>query len=118
MQKELKQQALINLLSKGKIDIWESISPDAVPGDDKQWEVNLKAIGNQIKEAVIDDDHCALGKVLMNLITEYQADSIAQEAELIESLTKQDLDDLNGVSYMLPQHAQMQEAGVAHRDFY
>jgi len=119
MKKELKHQALIELFTDDKINLWESLGVDAVAGDNEiAFNQNLVSIEKQLKSAIIDDDSCALGKVMMDLFTQYQASSIDAQAQELEVEYHQNMDDLHNVPYVSPQQVAMQDAGMSNRDFF
>lgn len=119
MPEDFRHQALIELFSDSQIDIWESLGPDAVPGDTEiEFHKNIQGIEKRLKEAIIDSDHCALGKVMMDLFTVYQSSSIEAQIQELKESHKQELDDLNGASYVTPRQTQMSESGMSDGDFF
>lgn len=119
---EYQHQALSDLIALKKIDILESLGHNAIPDADNAdskvfYAMNLERIEGQISQTIIDQDDCLLGKIMMKLFMDYNADIIAKKAQELQDEAKQEQDDLHGVneSELTRKH---REYGVNARDFY
>lgn len=115
---DFKQQALIDLLADNGIDVWESLGPDAVAGEDVEYRYNLQILEKQIKSAIVDADEGELGKIMMRLFMAYQDDVIADRAQDLKAEYQQDQDEMHKVSATPPNMLAQQDAGMVERDFH
>jgi hypothetical protein len=92
-----KHQALTDLINLKKIDILESLGHNAIQGYNIIYQMNLEKIEGKISQAIIDQDDCILGEIMMKLFMDYNADIIEQKAQELKDEAKQEQDDLHGV---------------------
>ena len=115
---EHQHQALTDLISLKKIDILESLGHDAIQGVGVIYEMNLEKIENQISTAIIDNDECILGEIIMKLFMDYNADIIAKKAQELQDEAMQEQDDNHGVVGESDLTRKHREYGVDARDFF
>ena len=114
---DFKHQALIDLLANNSIDVWESLGADAVAGEGVEFRYNIQVLERQIKAAVVDEDEGELGKIMLKLFMDYQADVIEDRAQDLKAEHKQDQDELHGTPFD-PLFGAMRDAGMVERDFH
>lgn len=116
-ESKYQHQALADLIALKKIDILESLGHDAIQGESTIYEMNLEKIEGQISQAIINQDDCILGEIMMKLFIEHNEDIINEKAQELKDEAKQEQDDLHGViePELTRQH---REYGVDERDFF
>ena len=112
-----EHQALSDLIALKKIDILESLGHDAIQGVGVIYEMNLEKLETQISNAIINQDECILGEIIMKLFMDYNADIIAKKAQELKDEAMQEQDDNHGVieSELTRKHCQY---GIDARDFF
>lgn len=112
-----QHQALADLIALKKIDILESLGHDAIQGESTIYEMNLEKIEGQISQAIINQDDCILGEIMMKLFMKHNEDIINEKAQELQDEAKQEQDDLHGViePELTRKH---REYGVDERDFF
>ena len=84
---EHQHQALTDLIEAKKIGILESLGHDAISGVGVVYEMNLKDLENEISQAIINQDECILGEIMMKLFMDYNEDIINKKAQELKDLS-------------------------------
>ncbi len=117
---EYQHQALTDLIALKKIDILESLGHDAIQNADSKvfYAMNLEKIENKISQAIINNDECILGAIMMKLFMNYNAEIIAKKAQELKDKVKQKQDDLHGKTSKSELTQKHREYGVDEGDFH
>lgn len=119
---EYQHQALSDLIALKKIDILESFGHDAIPRENNMdskgyYAMKLEKIENQISNAIINNDKCTLGEIMMKLIMDHNEYIINEKAQELQDEAKQEQDDLHSVLSESESTRIHRECGVDERDF-